>query len=310
MPRPSRGTIDVHTHKDGLRTFYVRMTVDGRRRARAPGHRPRGLDAWARRMVALEEQLDGGAAPAPGRRPTSAGAPATRRPDVPRCSPRAGLRTTCSSGAPSTVKDVKWRLESHLLPHIGEDRLSTFDIPRVTAVKTALLKESRRIAERHRRRRRRARRAQHAAAAAVERVDQQVPGAAEPHPRRRRRARLPARQPGRGACAACATTARAARCSSPTRSARCSTPPTASTAAPAGVTDKVLEVAELRAEGPSATSRSPSGCRSRCRPRTTARRATSRPAIRSRSFASGCGCCAPPGCASTRRAAPAAATST
>ena len=47
----------------------------------------------------------------------------------------------------STVKDGRWRLKSHLLPHIGEDRLSTFDIPRVTAVKTVLLKESRRIAE-------------------------------------------------------------------------------------------------------------------------------------------------------------------
>ena len=46
----------------------------------------------------------------------------------------------------STTKDVKWRLSSHLLPHIGEDRLSTIDIPRVTAVKTALLRESRRIA--------------------------------------------------------------------------------------------------------------------------------------------------------------------
>jgi hypothetical protein len=49
---------------------------------------------------------------------------------------------------PSTIRDVRWRLSSHLLPHIGDDRLSTIDIPRVTAVKTALLKESRRIAER------------------------------------------------------------------------------------------------------------------------------------------------------------------
>ena len=36
----------------------------------------------------------------------------------------------------STIKDVRWRLESHLLPHVGEQRLSNFDIPRVTAVKT------------------------------------------------------------------------------------------------------------------------------------------------------------------------------
>ena len=49
---------------------------------------------------------------------------------------------------PSTISDVKWRLESHLLPHVGEVRLSTFDITRVTAVKTTLLKESRRISER------------------------------------------------------------------------------------------------------------------------------------------------------------------
>jgi hypothetical protein len=48
----------------------------------------------------------------------------------------------------STVMDIRWRLESHLLPHIGEERLPAFDIPGVTAVKTTLLKESRRIAER------------------------------------------------------------------------------------------------------------------------------------------------------------------
>ena len=50
--------------------------------------------------------------------------------------------------SPRTVADVRWRLESHLLPLIGEDRLSTFDIPRVTAVKTTLLKASRRLTER------------------------------------------------------------------------------------------------------------------------------------------------------------------
>lgn len=44
-----------------------------------------------------------------------------------------------------TVRDITWRLESHLLPQIGDDHLSTIDIPSVTAVKTALLKESRRI---------------------------------------------------------------------------------------------------------------------------------------------------------------------
>jgi len=55
------------------------------------------------------------------------------------------LRTTPWSGARNA--DVNWRLSSHLLAHLGDERLSTFDIPRVTAVKTALLKESRRIAE-------------------------------------------------------------------------------------------------------------------------------------------------------------------
>ena len=49
---------------------------------------------------------------------------------------------------PSTIADIKLRLESDLLPHVGEERLSAFDIRRVTAVKTTLLKESRRIAER------------------------------------------------------------------------------------------------------------------------------------------------------------------
>lgn len=46
MPRPIRGTIDVHTHKDGVRTYYVRVTVDGRRET--PG----------RALVALEERLE------------------------------------------------------------------------------------------------------------------------------------------------------------------------------------------------------------------------------------------------------------
>jgi hypothetical protein len=47
----------------------------------------------------------------------------------------------------STISDIKWRLRSHLLPHVGDRRLSTFDIPTITAVKTALLRESRRIAD-------------------------------------------------------------------------------------------------------------------------------------------------------------------
>jgi hypothetical protein len=72
MPRPTSGTIDVHTHKDGVRTFYLRMTVDGRRRRVRLGT---DRDGWTngRAMVALEEQLDAIRA---GRCP--------RRSDVPR----------------------------------------------------------------------------------------------------------------------------------------------------------------------------------------------------------------------------------
>ena len=58
MARPIRGTVDIHTHKDGLRTFYLRLTVDGRR------HRVRlgcDRDGWtvARAQAALNEQLAG-----------------------------------------------------------------------------------------------------------------------------------------------------------------------------------------------------------------------------------------------------------
>ena len=57
MPRPIRGTIDVHTHKDGVRTYYVRMTVDGRRERERLGTDREG---WTpgRALVALEERLD------------------------------------------------------------------------------------------------------------------------------------------------------------------------------------------------------------------------------------------------------------
>jgi len=96
-------------------------------------------------MVALEEQLDAIRA---GRWPVP-DAPAAV-PDDPtfRAFASSWLEDNMLEWRQSTVTDVKWRLESHLLPHIGEERLSAFDIPRVTAVKTTLLKESRRIAER------------------------------------------------------------------------------------------------------------------------------------------------------------------
>ena len=145
MPRPARGSIEIVNRKDGQRTFWARITVDGHR------HRVRlgtDRDGWtaARAQVELEEQI----------KTVQAGTWA------PPEQPAAGddsdptFRTYASSWLednmlewrPRTVTDVKWRLESHLLPLIGEDRLSTFDIPRVTEVKTTLLKESRRIAER------------------------------------------------------------------------------------------------------------------------------------------------------------------
>jgi len=145
MPRPSRGTIDVHTHKDGRRTFYLRLTVDGRRRRVRLGTDREGW-SMGKAMVALEEHLD------------AVRAGTWTLPDQTVATPEEDptFRTFASSWLEdnmlewrtNTIKDVRWRLESHLLPHIGEQRLSSFDIPRVTAVKTALLKESRRVAER------------------------------------------------------------------------------------------------------------------------------------------------------------------
>jgi len=144
MPRPVRGTIDVHTHQNGTRTFYLRMTVDGhRRRVRLGTDR----EGWTpgRALVALEEQLEAVRAGTwvPPDAPASG-------PDDPtfRAFTSSWLEDNSLEWRPGTVKDIRWRLESHLLPQIGERRLSTFDIPLVTSVKTSLLKESRRIAER------------------------------------------------------------------------------------------------------------------------------------------------------------------
>ena len=56
MPRPNRGSIDVRAQVDGAQTFYLRLTVDGRRhRVRLGSDR----DGWTqgRAMVTLEEQL-------------------------------------------------------------------------------------------------------------------------------------------------------------------------------------------------------------------------------------------------------------
>ena len=145
MARPARGSVEIVNRKDGLRTFWLRITVDGaRQRVRLGTDR----DGWtpARAQVELEEQIKG----------VEAGTWVPPEPVAPGDDSDPTFRTYASSWLednmlewrPRTVTDVRWRLESHLLPLIGEDRLSTFDIPRVTTVKTSLLKDSRRIVER------------------------------------------------------------------------------------------------------------------------------------------------------------------
>lgn len=144
MPRPARGSVEIVERKDGLRTFWLRITADGRR------HRVRlgtDRDGWtpARAQVELEEQtkaVQAGTWTPPDLLPTAG---EDSDPTF-RAYASSWLEDNMLEWRTSTTKDVKWRLSSHLLPHIGEDRLSTIDIPRVTAVKTALLKESRRIA--------------------------------------------------------------------------------------------------------------------------------------------------------------------
>jgi integrase len=144
MPRPARGSVEIVDRRDGLRTFWLRITADGRR------HRVRlgtDRDGWtpARAQVELEEQnkaVQAGTWAPPDL------TPATGDETDPtfRAYASSWLEDNMLEWRTSTTNDVKWRLSSHLLPHIGEDRLSTIDIPRVTAVKTALLRESRRIA--------------------------------------------------------------------------------------------------------------------------------------------------------------------
>jgi integrase len=209
---------------------------------------------------------------------------------------------------PSTIADIKWRLESHLLPHVGEERLSTFDIPRVTAVKTTLLKESRRISER-------------LEAGVVERDAHNMP-------------LRPLSNESINKCMALLSrilddaVERGYLCDNPSRRVRRLRHhrPRRPVLEPHEVR-AMFEAADRLTDAPAAsqtrcckspnfalrqcrTRRSPGACRSRSRRRTTASRASSRPAIRFRSFASGCACCALPACASTRPAEPAAATST
>jgi integrase len=144
MPRPALGSVEIVDRKDGLRTFWLRITANGRR------HRVRlgtDRDGWtpARAQVELEEQnkaVQAGTWSPPDLMPATC----DESDPTFRAYASSWLEDNMLEWRTSTTKDVKWRLSSHLLPHIGEDRLSTIDIPRVTAVKTALLKESRRIA--------------------------------------------------------------------------------------------------------------------------------------------------------------------
>ena len=222
MPRPIRGTIDVHTHKDGVRTYYVRMTVDGRRERERLGTDREG---WTRgrALVALEERLE------------AVRAGTWKRPQEQRVGDddptfrlfaSSWLEDNMLEWRPSTIRDIRWRLESHLLPHVGEDRLSTFDIPRVTAVKTTLLKESRRISER-------------LEAGVVERDMHNMPLRPLSNESINKCMALLSRilddavergylrdNPA-GVCGACAIELRAARSLTPTRSERCSRPPIA-----------------------------------------------------------------------------------
>jgi len=144
MPPAGRGSVDVYTHKDGLRTFYLRLRVDGHR------HRVRlGIDrdGWTagRAQVALEEQLARVHART-WRRPESPPTGEQRDPTF-RAFASSWLEDNTLEWRASTIRDITWRLSSHLLPQIGDDRLSSFDITKVTSVKTALLRERRRISE-------------------------------------------------------------------------------------------------------------------------------------------------------------------
>ena len=222
MPRPNCGTIDVDTHKDGQQTFYLRMTVDGRRRRVRLGTDRAGW-TMGKAMIALEEQL------------ATVRIGTWRPPDEPDARSEADaptFRTFASSWLednllewrPNTVNDVRWRLQSHLLLRIGEDRLSTFDIPRVTAVKTAMLRESRRsptpstrVSSSAMRTTTRCARCPTSRSTSAWRCwpgSSMTPSSA---------ATWPTTPPG--ACAACATTAPGGRCSKITSSTRCSRPP-------------------------------------------------------------------------------------
>jgi integrase len=168
------------------------------------------------------------------------------------------------------------------VPLIGEDRLSTFDIPRVTTVKTSLLKESRRLVERRdagiidRDSRNMALRplsneSINKCLALLARIldDAVERGYLRDNPARRVK-RLRYHRPRRPILERHEVRAMLEAADRLDQRA-------------AGLTDKTREVAELRRQG-LGYRRSPNGCRSRFRRRTTARRATSRRGTRSRTF--------------------------
>lgn len=305
MARPARGSVEIVKRKDGLRTFWARVTTDGRR------HRVRlgtDRDGWtpARAQVELEEQIK--AVQAGTWAPPEQPAVGEDSDPTFRAYASSWLEDTMLEWRPSTIADVRWRLSSHLLPHVGDERLSRIDIPRVTAVKTALLQESRRIGER-------------LDAGVVERDANNMPlrplsnesinrclallgrilddaverGYLRDNPARRVR-RLRHRAPRRPILQPHEVRAMFEAADRLDRKG-------------SGITDKVLEVATLRDTGATF-------------PQIAARLSISVSTAHYRqsryeqagepipSFASGCGCCAPRACASTRPAERVAATST
>ena len=109
MPRPNRGSIDVRAQVDGAQTFYLRLTVDGRR------HRVRlGSDreGWTigRAMVALEEQLAEIRAGTWQRAELAAGPGVGEDNDLTfRAYASSWLEDNMLEWRPSTISDVKWR---------------------------------------------------------------------------------------------------------------------------------------------------------------------------------------------------------